>query len=500
MSTETPATHPRRNLILATVALAQTMVALDGTVMNIALPKAQAELLFSDPDRQWVITAYSLAFASLLMLSGRLADRFGRKNLFIIGLIGFAIASAVGGATPTFELLVAARAVQGAFAALLAPSALAILTTTFTDPKERARAFGIFGAIGIGGLVIGLLLGGVLTEYLDWRWTMYINILFAVPAAIGATILLGHANRPEERARIDLLSTFTVSAGLFGIVFGFSRVAIDGWDAPITYLTLGAGVILFASFFLLQSRLKNPLLPLRVILDRQRAGGLLGMLFATGGMLGMVFLLAFYVQGILGYSAVRTGVAFLPLPLALVTSAIIIGPRLGRVIGPKITVPLGLTIAASGILLLTRITTEDLYVEHLLPSLILLGLGMGLAIPTSTNIATAGIRTEDTGIGSSLVSTVQQVGGALGVAIINSIAATAAVNFAADYLAGNPPYKELPLDAAVHGDTTAFVYSAGLFLLGALATAILFKRGLVHTHGAASPEIETLEEMPAIIE
>jgi MFS family permease len=241
-------------------------------------------------------------------------------------------------------------------------------------------------------------------------------------------------------------------------------------------------------------------LPLRVILDRQRAGGLLGMLFATGGMLGMVFLLAFYVQGILGYSAVRTGVAFLPLPLALVTSAIIIGPRLGRVIGPKITVPLGLTIAASGILLLTRITTEDLYVEHLLPSLILLGLGMGLAIPTSTNIATAGIRTEDTGIGSSLVSTVQQVGGALGVAIINSIAATAAVNFATDYLAGNPPYKELQLDAAVHGDTTAFVYSAGLFLLGALATAILFKRGLVHTHGAASPEIETLEEMPAIIE
>lgn len=498
MTTAATTPNPRRNWILATVAVAQTMVALDATVMNIALPSAQLELGFSDANRQWVITAYALAFGSLLMLSGRLADRFGRKNLFIIGLIGFAIASAIGGASPTFELLVAARAVQGAFAALLAPSALALLTTTFTDPKERSRAFGVFGAIGILGLVVGLILGGALTEYLDWRWTMYINIFFAIPATIGAFILLGHAVKPAERARIDLLSTLLVSAGLFGLVFGFSRVAIDGWDAPITYLTLAAGVVLLASFFVLQSRLKNPLLPMRVIANRQRGGGLLGMLFATGGMLGMVFLLAFYVQGILGYSAVQTGIAFLPLPLALVTSAIVIGPRLARVVGPKITVPFGMLLASTGILLLTRITLDDLYLEHIVPSLILLGLGMGLVMPTSTNIATAGIRLEDTGVGSSLVSTAQQVGGALGVAIINSIAATAAIDYAADHT----PSPTLPLEAAVHGDTTAFFYSAGLFALGALVTGLLFKRGLVHTHTAAHTDspAEVLEEMPAIIE
>jgi hypothetical protein len=328
---------------------------------------------------------------------------------------------------------------------------------------------------------------------------MYINVFIAIPALVGALILLGHVVKSDNPARIDILSTVLVSAGLFGLVFGFSRVAIDGWDAPITYLSIGAGVILLAGFFLLQARLKNPLLPLRVIADRQRGGGLLGMLFATAGMLGMVFLLAFYVQGLLGYTAVATGVAFLPMPLALITSAIFIGPRLGRVIGPKITVPLGLTIAAISVLLLTRITHEDLYVEHILPSLILLGLGFGLAVPTSTNIATAGNRIEDTGVGSSLVSTVQQVGGALGVAIINSVAATAAINFADDYLVDHKPTAELPIDAAIHGYTTAFFFAAGLMLTGALVTAILLKRGLVHTHTQAHSSTDALEEAPAII-
>ncbi|NYF11153.1 EmrB/QacA subfamily drug resistance transporter [Leifsonia sp. AK011] len=465
----------RRWWILATIGLAQTMVALDGTVMNIALPSAQAELGFDDGSRPWIITAYSLAFASLLLLSGRLADRFGRKNIFIIGLAGFAVASAVGGAAINFEMLVTARAVQGAFAALLAPAALALLTTTFTNGRERARAFGVFGAIGVGGLTIGLVLGGALTEYLSWRSTMYINLLFAIPAIIGAIILLGHAVRSTERAPIDIPGTLTVSAGLFSLVYGFSRVESDGWDAPITIAFLAAGVILLAVFFVLQARLARPLLPLRVILDRERGGGLLGMLLSTAGMLGMVFLLAYYVQGILGYSAVQTGIAFLPMPIALATSAIIIAPRVSRLLGPKISVPLGFLIGATAMLLLTRITTEDAYVAHILPSLILLGLGLGLAIPTSTSIATMGLRREDTGVGSSLVSTVQQVGGALGVAILSSVAATAAV----DYVAEHAATATLPLEAAVHADTIAFFVSAGLFLLGAVVTATLLRPGRV---------------------
>lgn len=475
----------RRWWVLVTIALAQTMVALDGTIVNIALPSAQAELGFSDPDRQWVLTAYATAFASLLLLSGRLADRFGRKNVFIAGLAGFAVASAVGGAASSFEMLVAARAVQGAFAALLAPAALALLTTTFTDPKERGRAFAIFGVIGMGGLTVGLLVGGALTEYLSWRWTMYINIFFAVPAIIGALILLGHAVRSPERARIDLPGTLTVTAGLFSLVFGFSRVATDGWDAPITVTFLAAGVILLALFFVLQARLAQPLLPPRVILDRQRGGGLLGMLLATAGMLGLVFLVAFYVQGILHYSAVQTGLAFLPLPLALATSAIVVGPRLARRFGPKVTVPAGLVVGGIGVLLFTRITLEGDYVSQLLPSLIVLGLGLGLAVPTSTNISTSGLLPNDTGVGSSLVSAVQQVGGALGVAFINSIATTAA----SAYVSSHKPIPTIALEAAVHGDVIAFRFAAGFFLLGAIITAILIRPGRLHHIPSEEPAI-----------
>lgn len=475
----------RRWWVLVTIALAQTMVALDGTVMNIALPSAQAELGFSDANRQWVLTAYSTAFASLLLLSGRLADRFGRKNVFIVGLVGFAVASAVGGAAGSFEMLVAARAVQGAFGALLAPAALALLTTTFTDSRERARAFGIFGVIGMGGLTIGLLIGGVLTEYLSWRWTMYINIFFAIPAIVGAVILLGHAVRSPERARIDVPGTLTVSGGLFSLVFGFSRVAIDGWDAPITVTFLAVGVVLLAVFFVLQARLARPLLPPRVILDRQRGGGLLGMLLATAGMLGLVFLVAFYVQGILRYSAVQTGLAFLPLPLALATSAIVIGPRLARRFGPKVTVPAGLAVGAIGVLLFTRITLEGDYLTQLLPSLVVLGLGLGMAVPTSTNISTNGLLPGDTGVGSSLVSAVQQVGGALGVAIINSIATTAA----SGYVASHKPIPAVALEAAVHGDVIAFRFAAGFFLLGAIVTAILIKPGRLHVDHAGEAAI-----------
>jgi MFS family permease len=238
----TAATDSRRWITLVVVGLAQLMVVLDATVVNIALPSAQADLGFSDGSRQWVITAYSLAFASLLLLGGRLSDLIGRKRTFVIGLIGFAIASALGGAAGSFELLVAARALQGVFGALLAPTALAVLTTTFTVPKERARAFGVFGAIAGAGGAVGLLLGGVLTESLDWRWNLYINVPIAAVALVGAFLYVPRINRTGPRPRLDVPGTVLVSGALFGLVYGFSNAETGGWDAPLTWgMLAGAG-------------------------------------------------------------------------------------------------------------------------------------------------------------------------------------------------------------------------------------------------------------------
>ncbi|MBN9186998.1 MAG: MFS transporter, partial [Microbacterium sp.] len=259
-SSPAPAADRRRWVTLVVVGLAQLMVVLDATVVNIALPSAQADLGFSDGQRQWIITAYSLAFGSLLLLGGRLSDLIGRKRTFVIGLIGFALASALGGAAGSFELLVAARALQGVFGALLAPTALAVLTTTFTIPKERARAFGVFGAIAGAGGAVGLLLGGVLTEALDWRWNLYINVIIAVFALVGAALFVPSIVREGPRPKLDVPGTLLVSGAPFGLVYGFSNAETDGWDSPLSWGMLSAAVILLVAFVVWQTRATHPLL------------------------------------------------------------------------------------------------------------------------------------------------------------------------------------------------------------------------------------------------
>jgi EmrB/QacA subfamily drug resistance transporter len=474
--------HARRWLILAILALAQLMVVLDATVVNIALPSAQHSLDFSNGDRQWIVTAYSLAFGSLLLLGGRLADLFGRKRLLMIGLVGFAAASALGGAATGFEMLVTARAIQGAFGALLAPAALALLTTTFTDRKERGQAFGIYGAIAGGGAAVGLLLGGVLTEYLSWRWCMYVNILLAVPALIGAMTLLVH--RPaEHRPRLDLPGTITVSAGLFALVYGFSHAETAGWGSAATLGFLVASVVLLASFVVIQQRTRNPLLPLRVILDRNRGGAFLSMLLAATGMFGVFLFLTYYLQQSLGYSAVMTGVAFLPMVGMLIVVSSVVSTVLSTRVGPRITVPLGMLLGGVGLALLTRIAPDSSYASDLLPPLLILGAGLGLTFASAMNLATLGVDSDDAGVASAAVNTMQQIGGAIGTALLNTLAATAAVN----YLHGRTPSASVVELASIHSYTVAFWISAGIFAAGAVLTAITLRSGVPAIDPDAEP-------------
>ncbi|TNC23214.1 MFS transporter [Amycolatopsis alkalitolerans] len=465
--------HSRRWLILVVISLAQLMVVLDATVVNIALPSAQHALGFSSDARQWVVTAYALAFGSLLLLGGRVADLFGRKYALLIGLTGFAVASAIGGAANGFEMLVIARAAQGLFGALLAPAALSLLTTTFTDVKERGRAFGIFGAIAGGGAAVGLLLGGVLTEYLNWRWCMYVNIVFAVVALIGGLTLLVH-RRSEHRPKLDIPGTAASSAGLFALVYGFSNAETHAWSSPLVWGFLVAGVVLLAVFVVLQNRTAHPLLPLRVVLDRNRGGAYLAVFMLGIGMFGIFLFLTYYLQQNLGFSPVTSGIAFLPmvagLMLTATTATAVLLPRFG----PKPLVGLGMLIAGGGMFWLSAIDTSSTYAGGVLLPLIVIGLGIGLSMAPSMNVATAGVDRHDAGVASATVNTAQQVGGSIGTALLSSIAANALSSFTA----GKAMNPQLLAEAAIHSYTTAFTWAGGIFVLGAIICYLLIKPGV----------------------
>jgi len=462
----------RRWWTLITVGLAQLMVVLDSTVVNIALPAAQADLGFSDGDRQWVITAYSLAFGSLLLLGGRLSDLIGRKRTFIIGLIGFALASALGGAADSFGLLVGARALQGAFGALLAPTALAVLTTTFTIPKERARAFGVFGAIAGAGGAVGLLLGGILTEQLDWRWNLYINVVIAVIAVVGAVVFVTNTVRTGPRPKLDIPGTILVSGALFGLVYGLATAETDGWDSPLSWGMLAGFVVLMTAFVLWQRRAAHPLLPLAIVLDRNRAAAYAAVLIAGAGMFGIFLFVTYFLQASLGYSPIQTGLSFLPMIGMLVVAAQLGTNLLLPRFGPKIMVPFGMTVSAVGMVLLTRLDLGSSYAPDILVPLMIIGFGMGSTMPAAMQTATLGVEREFAGVASAMVNTSQQVGGSIGVALLNTLAATAATN----YLTANPGAADVAAQAAIHSYATAYWWSAGFFAFGAVLAAFLFRR------------------------
>jgi EmrB/QacA subfamily drug resistance transporter len=483
MTPSTDPHHDRRWLILVVIGIAQLLVVLDVSIVNIALPSAQHDLGFSDDARQWVITAYALAFGSLLLLGGRIADLFGRKWTFIAGLLGFAGASALGGAAQSFGMLVTARALQGMFGALLAPAALSLLATTFTDPAERGKAFGIYAGIAGAGGAIGLLLGGTLTELLDWRWCLYVSIVFALPAAIAATRLLHHIPAPT-RPRLDIPGTVTASAGLFALVFGLARAETDGWGDPVTIGSLIASAVLLAAFVALQRRIAQPLLPLRVVTDRDRGASFLAIGTASSGLFGLFLFLTFYLQNIKGLTALETGLAFLPLSFTIAPTAAIVSTRLLARTGPRPLVPLGLVTAALGMVLLTRIGVDTAYATHVLPSLILIGIGFGLAVAPSFATATIGVRTQDSGVASAMVNTSQQIGGSIGTALLSTVALSALT----DYVTAHGPGPETLRQAAVEGYTTAFWWAAAVFTVGAVVCGTLLRSGVRAAPAHATPE------------
>ncbi len=472
MSTLEPPHTNRRWAILAVLSIAQLMVVLDATVVNIALPSAQHALHFSDSSRQWIVTAYALAFGSLLLLGGRIGDLFGRKWTFVAGLLGFAAASAVGGFAPNFEVLVGARAMQGVFGALLAPAALSLLTTTFPSGQDRARAFGIFGAIAGGGGALGLILGGVLTEYLSWRWAMYVNLLFAIPAAIGAISLVVHDRHPV-RQRIDVPGVLTASGGLFAVVYGLSHADSTSWTNTLTLAFLIVGVALLGAFVMIQRRVQHPLLPLRVVLDRRRGGSYAAFAIAAAGMFGVFLFLTYYLQQTLGYSPVRTGLAFLPMIGVLMVTATLATSTLAPRYGSRPLVPTGMVLSAIGMLVLTRLGLHSSYVAGVLPALIPLGLGLGLIFAPSMSAATAGVSTNDAGVASAMVNTSQQVGGAVGTALLNTLFASSI----SSYLSSHGSGQFAQASAAMSGYHTAFGVAAAIFVAGAVLTAIILPAG-----------------------
>jgi EmrB/QacA subfamily drug resistance transporter len=477
-----PSQNPRRWWILAILGVAQLMVVLDATIVNIALPSAQEALDFSDDARQWIVTAYALAFGALLLIGGRLGDLFGRKRTLIAGLIGFAAASAIGGAADSFGVLVAARAAQGAFGALLAPAALSLLTTTFTDPSERGKAFGIYGAIAGGGGALGLLLGGVLTEHLSWRWTLYVNLLFAIPAALGALALLARQAR-DARPHIDVPGTLTATGGLFALVYGFAQAETHGWGSATTLGFLAGGVALLAAFVAIERRAAHPLLPLRVVLDRNRGGSYLATGIAGAGMFGVFLFLTYYLQQTLGYSPIETGFAFLPMLGAVMLTATMSTAALLPRVGPRPLVTLGMLFAAGGMVLLAQLAVDSTYAAHVLPGLLLSGVGIGLVMAPAMSTATLGVDEHDAGVASATVNTMQQIGGSLGTALLSTLSASAV----SSYMAGKATTADVAAQAAVHGYTTAFWWAAAIFAAGALVSGLLLRTGAPQVAPGAQP-------------
>lgn len=453
-----------RWLILMVVALAQLTVVLDATIVNIALPAAQTDLGMTDGQRGAVVTVYALAFGALLLLGGRIADYWGRKRSFIVGMAGFAIASGLGGVATSGTMLLLARGFQGAFAALLAPAALAVLSVTFPSGRDRVRAFAVYGTIGGGGAAVGLVLGGVLTEYLSWHWCLLVNVPIAAVAILAAIPLL-RESRADGDTHYDIPGAVLVTVGLASLVYGFSR-AESGWGSWDTITFLAVGVLLIAAFVRVEAKVSHPLLPLRVLTNRVRGGAYLVSVFVGAALLGALLYLTFHFQIVLGMTPLQAGLASLPMTAAIVVTAPLVSRLLGTV-GPRVLMTAGPLVAAAGLLWLSQISVGGSYAAEVLPGQLLLGVGLALVFVPLQNVALLGIEPRDSGVASAAVTATQQIGGSIGTAVFTAIYASVV----ASSIATSGP----SLKALVDGYSSVFIAGAVGLIIAAPVAWFLIK-------------------------
>jgi EmrB/QacA subfamily drug resistance transporter len=451
----------RRWWLLVVLALTQLLVVLDGTIVSIALPQAQAELGLSDAQRQWVVTAYALAFGALLLLGGRIADYWGRKRTFLLGMAGFGVASLLAGFAPSGVALIATRGLQGAFAALLAPAALALLTVSFPTGKERNTAFAVFGSVAGVGAAVGLVLGGLLTELADWRWCLWVNVPVTIVGLVAAAVLV-RESRADGDDRYDVVGTVLVVLGLGALVYGLT-LAEHSWTSPATVACLVAGVALLVGFVVVESRVDQPLLPLRIVRDPVRAGAFLLQAVVGTLMIGALLYLSFHLQVVMGLPPLRAGLGSVPMTLVILVLAPVVTTVLPRV-GPRPLMVAGPLVAAAGLLLLSRITVDGSYAAQILPSQLVLGVGLALVLVPLQNVALAGVAPHDAGAASATVNAAMQIGGSIGLSVFTTIYAAALPT------AGAPTPADL-----VDGYSAVFVAAAITMALGAVLAALLVR-------------------------
>ncbi|WP_236725355.1 MFS transporter [Amycolatopsis orientalis] len=459
---ETAEATPRpHRLVLPIVLTCQLMLILDATVMNVALPRIQADLGFTDTGLSWVMTAYSLVFGGLLLLGGRAGDLFGRRRMFVVGAAVFTAASLLGGLAGSAEMLIAARIAQGIGAALAGPSTLALITTTFTEAKARVRALALFSAMSSGGFAIGLLLGGLLTEWISWRAALYINVPFGLMIVLLTSRFVAEA--PRRRARLDIPGAFTGTFGVGSLVFAFTHAASHGWSDPITLGTLAAGLALLAAFLVIETKVSEPLIPLRLFGERNRAAAYANFFFGPMAMMSMFFFLTQFLQDIRGFAALETGLAFLPMALCMFGLSRLI-PRLLPRFGPKPLALTGTALMVGGVVWLTRLTPESEYFSHLLGPMVLMGVGVGLAFSPLSVIIMSTVPTEEAGAAGGVLQTLQQAGATLGLAILITV-------FGAVTRTPSGSPAETTVDGMTAAFTAASVVTALTFLV-----ALTFRR------------------------
>ncbi|MFI9011450.1 MFS transporter [Actinosynnema sp. NPDC053489] len=477
MSVPVPSPDPRRWWALAVLSLTQLVVVLDATIVNVALPRAQEDLGMSDAQRQWVVTAYVLAFGALLLLGGRVADYWGRKRGYMVGMLGFGAASAWGGLAHSPTELILARGLQGVFAALLAPAALALLTVTFPSGRERGTAFAVFGTVAGTGAAVGLALGGVLTQFAGWRWCLLVNIVFAVVGLVGALVFVSES-RADGDNRYDVAGAVTVTLGLGALVYGFT-LAEAGWANPWAITSLVLGLVLLALFVRVESRAAQPLLPLRVVRDRVRAGALLIQAIVGAVFIGMTLYLAFHLQIVLGLSPLPAGFAALGMTVTTMVTAPV-AARLFARFGARVLMTAGPLIAAAGMLYLTRVTPDGGYWDQVLPGLLVAGVGIACTIVPLQNVALTGVAPHDAGAASALVNSVMQIGGCIALSVFTTIYAARTQDALGE--------GDSPAGALTEGHAAVFLATAVLLVLAALVAATTLRGHRAAPHHAAQDE------------